>query len=185
MGFGGFSFIIKSRTVYAYDPNNYLVESIDYDWDDVSSTWLAILKSEITNDNDGDPIETVTFMNSIGNWVKYERLLYNYEGPVEVKLLDAVINKFALNQNYPNPFNPSTIISYSISERSEVELRIFDILGNEVALLFKGIQPPGNYSTEFNVKSLNGSNKALVSGVYIISLRSGSSCITKKCLLLK
>ncbi len=59
-------------------------------------------------------------------------------------------NNFALSQNYPNPFNPSTTIKYSIPKQSNVTLKVFDVLGSEVATLVNKEQPQGNYEVEFD-----------------------------------
>ncbi len=85
---------------------------------------------------------------------------------------------FELNQNYPNPFNPSTIISYQLIKQSYVTLKIFDILGNEVAKLVEGVEQPGYKSVNFNAKDL-------VSGVYYYRLDAGNYTETKKLVLLK
>lgn len=88
-------------------------------------------------------------------------------------------NKFSvLYQNYPNPFNPSTKISYSIPEQSNVSLKIFDVLGREISTLVNEEQASGNYTIEFDASSLK-------SGVYFYRLQNGSFSETKKFILLK
>ncbi len=87
-------------------------------------------------------------------------------------------SKFTLEQNYPNPFNPSTIIKYSISKSSMVVLKVYNILGQEVATLVNKEQNSGNYELSFNASKLS-------SGVYIYNLTSGSFSSSKKMLLLK
>ena len=96
-----------------------------------------------------------------------------------------ILNEFSLSQNYPNPFNPSTVIHYSIPnvtlsevEGSRVQLKIYDILGNEVATLVNKEQPAGNYEVNFDASSLS-------SGVYLYKLITGIYSETKKMLLLK
>jgi hypothetical protein len=86
--------------------------------------------------------------------------------------------EYALEQNYPNPFNPSTTIKYGISERSFVELRVYDILGREVASLINEEQDAGYYNIEFNANNL-------ASGVYLYKLTAGEFIETKKMILLK
>ncbi len=93
-------------------------------------------------------------------------------------------NKFELMQNYPNPFNPVTTIKYSIPTNAGVEtqdfasLRIYNILGEEVATLVNQRQSPGNYSVQFDASNLP-------SGIYFYTLRAGDFVATKKMLLLK
>ncbi|MBK7631417.1 MAG: T9SS type A sorting domain-containing protein [Ignavibacteriales bacterium] len=86
--------------------------------------------------------------------------------------------KEILTQNYPNPFNPSTLISFKLPEQTNVELKIYDILGNEVATLINESKAAGNYEVEWNASNLP-------SGVYVYNLRVGSNVQMKKMLLLK
>jgi|GEM_PF-1712566 len=90
---------------------------------------------------------------------------------------------FVLNQNYPNPFNPGTTISYSIPENDYVQIVVYDIIGNEMAILVNEEQPAGNYKIEFNGYSNEVRN--LPSGVYFYRLRAGDFIETKKMILLK
>lgn len=85
---------------------------------------------------------------------------------------------FTLEQNYPNPFNPSTTIRYSVPQSGEVSLKVFNLLGEEVATLFTGVQQAGNHTVRFN-----GSN--LASGMYLYRLQMGNLTETKKFVLLK
>lgn len=89
-----------------------------------------------------------------------------------------VINSFALNQNYPNPFNPTTSISFSIAERSNVSLKVFDVLGKEVANLVSGEKESGHYTVNFNASNL-------ASGLYVYTLKAGSNTMSKKMMLMK
>ena len=72
--------------------------------------------------------------------------IFDSKGPVS-------INEYHLYQNYPNPFNPSTIISYTVTEMKFVTLKIYDVLGNEVATLVNEYKPAGEYEVEFNSHS--------------------------------
>ncbi len=85
---------------------------------------------------------------------------------------------FFISQNYPNPFNPTTRIDYSIQNDGLVNLRVYDILGNEVATLVNERKISGNYSVEFNAGNLT-------SGIYIYKLTAGAFAETKKLILLK
>ena len=85
---------------------------------------------------------------------------------------------YTLRQNYPNPFNPSTIISYSIPQSGLVQLKVYDLLGREVADLVSEEQSVGNYKIEFNATNLT-------SGVYFYRLQSSSFVQTKKLILLR
>lgn len=94
---------------------------------------------------------------------------------------NSVVKSFALEQNYPNPFNPVTVINYQIPENNSavpVELKIYDMLGREVATLVNKEQNSGRYQAIFNAGSLS-------SGMYIYRLQAGSYVETKKMQLLK
>ncbi len=90
--------------------------------------------------------------------------------------------KFVLNQNYPNPFNPSTKISWQSPVSGWQTLKVYDVLGNEVAVLLDDEKPAGNY--EINFSATGGASK-LASGVYYYQLRAGSFVDTKKMILLR
>src|SRR5574338_135252 len=81
-------------------------------------------------------------------------------------------------QNYPNPFNPATTISYNLTEQSNADLRIYDVLGNEIAVLVNEEKPAGNYEVVWDASNLP-------SGIYVYQLRAGSIVQMKKMLLLK
>ncbi|HEY6952532.1 MAG TPA: T9SS type A sorting domain-containing protein [Bacteroidota bacterium] len=85
---------------------------------------------------------------------------------------------FVLEQNYPNPFNPSTNISYTVPKRSLVTVRVYDMLGREVATLVDAEKEPGSYRVSFDATKLAG-------GVYVYRLQAGNFTATKKLLLLK
>jgi len=88
--------------------------------------------------------------------------------------------KFALMQNYPNPFNPTTVIKYEIPNSSHVTLKVYDILGKEVATLVNKNEQAGSYSVHFGVGSLQ-----LASGIYLYKLQAGNYTSVKKLVLLK
>lgn len=98
-----------------------------------------------------------------------------------VNSVDDEINppeKFQLSQNYPNPFNPTTSLQYAIGSRQFVTLKVYDLLGKEVATLVNEERLAGRYKVEFN-----GSN--LPSGIYFYELKAGSFTQTKKMIFTK
>jgi predicted acyltransferase (DUF342 family) len=89
---------------------------------------------------------------------------------------------FTLSQNYPNPFNPSTTIQYSLETAAQVSLKVYNILGDEVATLVNGRQEAGSYAVSFNAGTgISG----LSSGVYFYRMQAGSFVSTKKLVLMK
>jgi len=91
---------------------------------------------------------------------------------------------YALEQNYPNPFNPSTTIKYSIPKQSYVTLKVYDILGREVAILVNEEKPAGSYEVELNTQQTKN-NKQLSSGVYFYRIQAGKYNQVRKMLLIK
>ncbi len=97
---------------------------------------------------------------------------------VGVKSKDVIPSDYVLFQNYPNPFNPKTIIKYQIPELSFVTLKVYDVLGNEVATLVNEVLRAGEYKVEFNAGGLT-------SGIYFYQLIAGNLVQSKKMVLLK
>jgi len=91
---------------------------------------------------------------------------------------EGIPSEFDLSQNYPNPFNPATTITYSIPKESQVSLKIYDIMGREVAELVSGKQSAGSYNAEFDAASF-------ASGTYFYKLTAGEFVSVKKMVLLK
>lgn len=101
------------------------------------------------------------------------------EGPATgIESEHDLASAFKLSQNYPNPFNPTTQINYSLNESGPVSLRVYNILGKEVANLVNENQPAGNYEVEFNAENLP-------SGVYIYRIKFGNRLESKKMMLIK
>ncbi|MCS6990102.1 MAG: T9SS type A sorting domain-containing protein [Chloroherpetonaceae bacterium] len=86
--------------------------------------------------------------------------------------------RYALAQNYPNPFNPITMIRYELPERADVTLKVYDLLGREVATLVSATQGQGTYQVPFNASNL-------ASGIYFYRLKAGAFVETKKMMLVK
>lgn len=85
---------------------------------------------------------------------------------------------FAISQNYPNPFNPTTTINFSVPQSSKVVLKVYDLLGKEVATLINEEKEAGNYAVNFEAANL-------ASGLYIYTINAGSFSASKKMMLLK
>jgi hypothetical protein len=115
---------------------------------------------------------------------------FSYHGSVEVGI-GLAPQEFALSQNYPNPFNPSTKIQYSLANAAQVSLKVYNVLGLEVATLVNGRQEAGSYTVPFSANS--GNTSTFASGVYFYRLeahpkdggQAGSFVSTKKLVLMK
>jgi hypothetical protein len=97
-----------------------------------------------------------------------------------VEQISELPQNYNLKQNYPNPFNPSTKINFSIPQLGFITLKVYDVLGNEVATLVNEYKPAGTYNVEFTIN-----NVQLSSGIYFYRLQAGDYVETKKMLLLK
>lgn len=101
---------------------------------------------------------------------------FKYSNLVEVDV--KVPNKFELSQNYPNPFNPTTTISYEIAKETIVSLKVYDVIGNEIATLVNETKPAGSYQVVFDAANLSN-------GVYFYKIQAGNFTATKKLILMK
>jgi hypothetical protein len=101
---------------------------------------------------------------------------FEYSEEVEVEVIAPVL--FSLEQNYPNPFNPSTSIKYSVPESGNIRLSVYNIVGEEVAVLVNGFSQAGSFEVTFDASNLS-------TGVYLYKLQSANSVQTKKMILLK
>jgi hypothetical protein len=135
------------------------------------------------NDNDGTTRQGMIFYspsNGDQGWQNVSRWTYTWIGDEVTGVEDneTVVNSFNLQQNYPNPFNPSTKITYSIPEPGLVSIKVFDILGRQVAELVNKQQSAGSYTVDFNAQNLSA-------GVYLYKIESGSFQASKKMILMK
>ncbi|NWF88496.1 MAG: CotH kinase family protein [Ignavibacteriaceae bacterium] len=118
---------------------------------------------------------------------------YKINSVTDLDYVDENIFEFTLNQNYPNPFNPSTTITFSVPskfnvERSNVNLNVYDILGNKVAVLVNEEKQPGNYTVEFNAVDLPSGvyfYQLLVSALQSKDGKTGTFIQTKKMILMR
>jgi aminopeptidase N len=109
------------------------------------------------------------------NWI-----LKKVNTPTNVEEEKKLITDYSLEQNYPNPFNPSTTIIYQIPEFCKVQLKVYDLLGREVATLVDEYKKPGKYNSKFSTL-----NSTLSSGIYFYTLNAGNFSTTKKMIYIK
>ncbi|MGF1669172.1 MAG: T9SS type A sorting domain-containing protein [Balneolaceae bacterium] len=107
-------------------------------------------------------------------------ILFIYDSTVTTNegLASETPGRIRLNQNYPNPFNPSTVISFELPAAANVELKVFDITGREVATLVNEIRTAGMHQVQFDASNL-------ASGMYLYRLKSNNNVLTRKLTLLK
>ena len=100
-------------------------------------------------------------------WTSSNGRIYRFSPTVTSIETDTKPNEYVLEQNYPNPFNPATIIKYRIPEESEVSIKIYDALGNEIDSIITGIQQKGSYQKTWNAKGY-------ASGIYFVKMDAKS-----------
>lgn len=148
------------------------------------SSWTQFDIPIYYNPGTPDPVQTFisigiydsTGQSSAGTFALIDHL--SFTDPSAVEQISGLPKDFSLSQNYPNPFNPTTNIEYTIPEASFVQLKVYDILGNEVATLVNEEQSAGTYRADFIANNL-------ASGLYIAKLQAGNYSQTIKMSLLK
>jgi hypothetical protein len=131
------------------------------------------------NYEDGDYRIIVEVYDEAGNFdIDSMDVKFKNGNPVGTENEVGKIYTFNLEQNYPNPFNPTTSIQYAINSRQFVTLKIYDVLGNEVATVVNEEKQPGKYEAEFDASGFT-------SGIYFYKLQAGSFVETKKMILMK
>lgn len=181
----------KSNSNYPGGGINSLLIKNDEEWIATGSGIVSFKNGnfkKLDTNNSGLPDDFVSgiAIDKLGNkWIATISgglAVYNSGGIVSSSENDkeTIPNDFKLYNNYPNPFNPGTVISYTIPTASNVQLKIYDVLGNEIITLVNEYQQPGKYSVEFRVKS-----DELSSGIYFYRLSANDMHLTKKLLYLK
>lgn len=120
-------------------------------------------------------MQAATFRNQVDRITVDLTAIVN---PVSVEIENTLITDYYIAQNYPNPFNPSTKINYGLERAGEVEIIVYNILGNKVATLVNGLKSAGNHSVSFNASNLS-------SGIYFYKLVTKEFTQIRKMLLLK
>ncbi|MHB8905748.1 MAG: T9SS type A sorting domain-containing protein [Melioribacteraceae bacterium] len=179
---------ISSYRIYrSYDNSSYwdLVGTvshptntfIDYEVSYTKPVWAKSVKYYVVAiDNTSlssvpsDQVETTGIMNPLPK--------INADDFANATAVEKTIYNFELNENYPNPFNPTTKISFSIPQKSQIKLKVIDVLGKEIQVLADGVYEAGKFEVNFDASKLP-------SGVYFYNLTTGTNSITKKMLLMK
>jgi hypothetical protein len=104
--------------------------------------------------------------------------LFYAEWSFRTGTITGVDDKISLYQNYPNPFNPVTTINFSLAKSGLTTLKVYNLLGQEVATLVKGEMTPGNHSVKFD-------DSKLASGIYVYRITAGTFSSNKEMMLLK
>jgi len=165
-----FSINIKNEIGFAVGKNGLI-----YNTSDRGLSW-TLMTSPVTTQ---DLLRVFVVSNALAYAVGTSGTILKYEvitGGIEEESVSP--KEFTLSQNYPNPFNPATTISFSIPSTAFSSLKVYDIIGNEVATLINEEKPAGDYTVQFNASNLS-------SGVYFYRIQAGSFIGTRKMILMK
>jgi len=153
-------------------------------WEDVNldQSWKSCSYDFTANHTDSKARFTFHCGNEVGkifiHYVKISKIQPLLKDKPELpKTVASSLKNYSLSQNYPNPFNPETTISFSISNQEFVILKIYNMLGNEVATLVKGLVDQGEHKVIFN--------KQLPAGIYFYQIKAGEFTQTKKMIFAK
>lgn len=150
---------------------------------DGGNSWTAVLETDSiagisSMDAQIEGNEFVVYMGTFGDGV------YRYKSPVTgIKDRATVAGDFRLLQNYPNPFNPTTVISWQLAVGSEVELAIYNLLGQKIRTLVNGKQPAGFHRVEWDGRDDAG--RAVASGIYVYQIKAGEIVQSRKMILIR
>jgi hypothetical protein len=146
-----------------------------YDVSNPTQPTLAFADSRLFGVRDLGVVGDTLFVphSTFGMWI----FRYN-PGPTVVDDENAIVSTFQLLQNYPNPFNPSTVIRYTLSVHSQVSLKVYNLLGQEVATLVNEEQAAGSYATTFDASGLS-------SGLYFYRLTTPEKSLARKMVILR
>jgi hypothetical protein len=111
-------------------------------------------------------------------WTALDQLNYTSYTSVDEEDAQGLATSFALKQNYPNPFNPTTTIEYTMAAAGQVNLTVYNIMGQKVAELVSGVKAQGTHKLTFDATSLS-------SGIYFYQLQAGNKVMTKRMTLIK
>jgi len=189
--FGGINIIFyDDRNTTSDSTGVFLTRSVDG-----GDTWIEY---EISDHNfkpaaigglgqgyQGDNIGLTSSNNTLWPvWMDNSSGIYQiWTVPIDLTTLEAeetenLLTEFELHQNYPNPFNPNTVISYQLAVGSYISLKVYDVLGNEIATLVDEEKSAGIYEVKFHLENLT-------TGVYFYQLKAGEFSETKKMMILK
>jgi enterochelin esterase-like enzyme len=184
---GSFSAAPNTKSPSALIPNpSYLADNLLGLWISCGTSDGLLYISQQTHDyleQHNIPHYYSLVENGGHDWAVWKHGLYYFSQLIFVGTTSAVeenrqLPAFSLEQNYPNPFNPATTITYQVAKGSFVTLKIYNLLGNEIATLVNEYKPEGRYEVKYNASGI-------ASGVYFYKIQAGGFSNTKKFIVLK
>jgi len=166
------------------DSDSSVVGAGAFPYQGASSSWTEFDIPIYYNPGSPDPVQTFisigiydsTGQTNVGSFALIDQL--SFTDPSSVEQISGLPNDFKLTQNYPNPFNPSTTISFSLPSSQIVKIKVYNLLGEQVADLSNQIYSAGLNEVNFNANEL-------ASGVYIVSLEANAIRLSQKIALMK
>ncbi|MBX2975981.1 MAG: T9SS type A sorting domain-containing protein [Ignavibacteriaceae bacterium] len=172
----GTNVTLNWKTATEKNANQFVVEK------NTNSIWTEIGYVKAVGTSTTEQSYSFTDKNFVEGNISYRLKIVDFDGSYEYSNVIEVdverVIDYSLAQNYPNPFNPTTTIDFQIPSNGFVSLKVYDLLGKEVATLINEVKTSGKHSVEFNASEL-------ASGIYLYELRSGSFLSTKKLVLMK
>ncbi|PJC61073.1 MAG: hypothetical protein CO025_00945 [Ignavibacteria bacterium CG_4_9_14_0_2_um_filter_37_13] len=147
---------------------------------EIKDAWVSLGKYQFEKGNSGY-VHLGDASSIAGEAIVFDAVKWSYVDSIETAIDEQDISnpkEFRLEQNYPNPFNPVTVISWQLAAGSNVTLKIYDVLGNEVAALVNEFQKAGEHSITFSASQL-------ASGIYIYRINAGGFSASRKLILLR
>jgi hypothetical protein len=162
----------------------------------IRNTQRQLVTSSSVNDNSGTPVNSngmlliggvsggsnIQFDGMIDE-LRISNIVRDFTVDVKDEKEEYLPAQFSLEQNYPNPFNPSTVISFTLPNESNVSIKIYDLLGNEVRSLLNENKNSGKYNIMWDGRDKNGNQ--ISSGVYFYKIQAGKYSETKKMVFMK
>jgi hypothetical protein len=177
------------RETYTYTPQNKIATMFKETWTQETG-WNNYVLRTYFYDNNYNWTEKLTQLWDGTNFKNYYRHVATWLEPVSVWDTPPYLESYRLYNNYPNPYNPSTKIKFEIPNTEFVSLKVYDVLGKEIATLVDEEKAAGKYEVQFNshfgeVRNLPAGRLSLPSGIYFYTLKAGNFSETKKMILLK
>lgn len=173
----GFGLNRVGELIKLMNSNGYIIDSLTYDeeapWPLAANGAGATLELKDA-ESDNALAENWQASQSHGTPGKINSVLSD----INFKKKDNLPREFAVLQNFPNPFNPTTVIGYRLPESGYVTIKVYDLLGREVATVFEGVKAAGNFSVSFDASDL-------ASGIYLYILKANNFTQSKKMILLR
>ncbi len=177
-----YSFASAANYVFAGTNNGGIFATTNY-----GGKWISIADSLTSYNISALALSGSNIIAGSSNGLLWYRTVANMFTTDVNDKKNNVPDKYSLYQNYPNPFNPSTMIKYQIPKSGLVQLKVYDILGREVAAIVNEFQTEGEHSVRFSVDNIQQTtdHEQLSSGVYFYQLKAGDYTAIRKMVLLK